>query len=279
MNSPILGAGDRLIVGQVTYPIQEFTKLFPGDATINGPLVCGANYGGPPTANAMFGPGFTGLPSLESVGITNIFGSLNIAALSTFTGITNKFGATFKHALSLQNGLHLKNALNLANGPIVFNGQMTATSIIVKYLNAAKIDVGRIDGFNACFTTLQCGSTCAPVKEFNIKHPSRPGYRLVHACLEGPEIGVYFRGHLKDHNQIILPDFWNNLIDPESITVHFTPHKFYQELYVKSIEWGKVINVVNNAGGPIDCDYIVYAERIDIKKLVVEYEDDGRIQI
>lgn len=64
-----------------------------------------------------------------------------------------------------------------------------------------------------------------------------------------------------------------NLIDPESITIHLTPHEFYQELFVKNIEWGRKINVVNNAGGPINCSYVVYAERIDVEKLQIEKDD------
>jgi hypothetical protein len=31
--------------------------------------------------------------------------------------------------------------------------------------------------------------------------------------------------------------------------------------------------VVNNTGGAIDCSYIVYAERKDVKKLEIEYEE------
>lgn len=268
MSTPINCVGDHLTVGQITYPISDFTKLFPGDATINGHLICGANYGGPPTANAMFGPGFTGLPSLESIGLTNIYGKITTFAISDFIGITNRFGACFGFSLSSTAGVHLKNSLNLGNGPTVFNGPLTVNGLItVESILAGRIDVP--------FGTISAEVIIsASVKNFNIKHPSKPGYRLVHSCLEGPEAGVYYRGHLKDNNKIILPDYWKNLIDIESITVHFTPHRFYQELYVKSIEWGKVINVVNNSGGSIDCDYIVYAERIDVEKIKVEYKEE-----
>ena len=71
---------------------------------------------------------------------------------------------------------------------------------------------------------------------------------------------------------IELPEYWKGLVDAETITVNLTPHGSYQELFVKSIEWGARINVVNNAGGAIDCSYVVYAERKDVDKLVVEYE-------
>ena len=116
------------------------------------------------------------------------------------------------------------------------------------------------------------GSIVGTTKKFDIPHPTKKNYRLAHVCLEGPEAGVYYRGRLINNNVIELPDYWLGLVDPETITVNLTPHESYQELYVKSIEWGKKINILNNAGGAVNCSYVVYAERIDIEKLVVEYE-------
>ena len=83
---------------------------------------------------------------------------------------------------------------------------------------------------------------------------------------------VYYRGRLKDKNVIELPEYWKGLVDSETITVNLTPHGSYQELFVKSIEWGSRVIIVNNAGGSIDCSYVVYAERKDVDKLVVEYK-------
>ena len=43
------------------------------------------------------------------------------------------------------------------------------------------------------------GSIVATSKLFDIEHPTKgEGYRLAHACLEGPEHGVYYRGRLKN---------------------------------------------------------------------------------
>jgi len=263
MSTPISTVGDKLIVGQFDTSIGNILKdITPGTTVLNGPCYIGANASpGVPRATCMIGPSLFGNPvSLETIGITNIFGTLNVAALSSFTGVTNKFGSTFKFALSLKNGIDLKNALNLGNGPTVFNNLLNANGGIRTPVIIA--EVGR-------FTV----NLSAPTKNFNIPHPSKPGYRLVHTCLEGPENGVYFRGHLNDKNYIELPSFWENLVDMETLTVHFTPHKLYQELYVKSIEWGKIIRIANNLGGPIDCDFIVYAERKDVDKLVVEYQE------
>jgi hypothetical protein len=114
-----------------------------------------------------------------------------------------------------------------------------------------------------------------PVKPFDISHPTKKGYRLRHVSLEGPEIGVYYRGALNDNNIIEIPDYWDNLIDPTSITVNLTPTGSYQELFVEKIEWGKKIIVKNREGGAINCYYTVYAERKDYQKLVVEYEGES----
>ena len=48
-------------------------------------------------------------------------------------------------------------------------------------------------------------SIVATSKLFDIKHPSKTNHRLAHASLEGPEIGVYYRGRLKGSNKITLP--------------------------------------------------------------------------
>ncbi len=114
-----------------------------------------------------------------------------------------------------------------------------------------------------------------PAKPFDIKHPSKANHRLRHVSLEGPEIAVYYRGKLKDSGVIELPDYWNGFVEPESITVNLTPIGCYQELFVEKIEWGRNIIVKNQSGGPIDCHYTVYAERIDLDKLIVEYEGES----
>jgi hypothetical protein len=43
-------------------------------------------------------------------------------------------------------------------------------------------------------------------KPFDMSHPSRgEGHRLRYACIEGPEVGVYFRGRLTNRTEIELP--------------------------------------------------------------------------
>lgn len=147
----------------------------------------------------------------------------------------------------------------LCNGPIVANGSILANGVITG------TTITRLD------TDITLAKTL-PAKPFDIPHPSKEGHRLRHVSLEGPEIGVYFRGKLQDINIITLPDYWENLVDPESITVNLTPIGSYQELFVEKIEWGKNIIVKNREGSSISCHYTVHAERKDLEKLIVEYE-------
>jgi len=101
-------------------------------------------------------------------------------------------------------------------------------------------------------------------KPFDIPHPIKNGWRLRHVCIEGPTADVYVRGKLKGSNVIELPEYWKNLVDPETITVNLTPIAAHQELYVDKIK--------NNSGSTINCYYTVYGERADTGKNIPEYE-------
>ena len=109
-------------------------------------------------------------------------------------------------------------------------------------------------------------------KPFDILHPTKEGHRLRYVSLEGPNAEVYYRGKMKDTNIINLPDYWKGLVDPESITVNLTPIGSFQSLYYEEVEWCSTIKVINADGGPINCSYTIYAERIDTEKNIPEYE-------
>ena len=110
------------------------------------------------------------------------------------------------------------------------------------------------------------------VKAFNIPHPTKEGKRLWHGCLEGPEYGVYVRGHLTGDNRIILPDYWHGLIDPTTITVSVTQIGSSQDLMVDKIEWGKTIYLKSGNAAAIDCYYTVNATRKDVPPLEIEQD-------
>ena len=120
-----------------------------------------------------------------------------------------------------------------------------------------------------------CGSLSSGLpKSFDIKHPSKEGWRLRYACIEGPEAGVYYRGRLKNQKVIRLPYYWKDLVSVDSITVQLQPIGAHQDIIVK--RWDDENIYLQAQGGlPINCFYHVYAERNDIDKLEVEYEVDN----
>ena len=110
-------------------------------------------------------------------------------------------------------------------------------------------------------------------KSFLIDHPTKPNYKLQYACLEGPENGVYVRGKLNGR-VIELPEYWVNLVDPNTITVDLTPIGKFQKLYVDRIEDNKIfVDNSNVVGGNCNCFYTVWAERKDIERLEIERQN------
>jgi hypothetical protein len=71
------------------------------------------------------------------------------------------------------------------------------------------------------------GGVYSPHKQFVIDHPLDPdGRHLVHACIEGPEYAVYYRGEGVLENgeaQVALPDYFEALTHTEGRTVQLTP--------------------------------------------------------
>ena len=111
-------------------------------------------------------------------------------------------------------------------------------------------------------------------KLFDIKHPTKEGYRLAHACIEGPEVAVYTRGRVCNGNNVIdLPAYWSGLVDYETITVQLTALGSHQNVIVKRISPIEQRVYLQAQGGmPVDCFYHIMAERKDVNKLIVEYE-------
>lgn len=179
----------------------------------------------------------------------------------TGTGRYNWNGDKVLTGVVAESGAESRNGRESVSGATVDNGN--------KVINGNLI----VDGSLVCNNVSLRGTINVQAwKEFDIPHPTKINHRLVHACIEGPEIGVYYRGKLKNSNTILLPEYWKGLVDAESITVNLTPHEYYQELFVKSIEWGTKINIQNNSGGAINCSYVVYGKRKDVPDLEVEYE-------
>jgi len=116
------------------------------------------------------------------------------------------------------------------------------------------------------------GQLSATTKSFLIDHPTKPGKKLRHGSLEGPENGVYIRGK-SDSNIIELPEYWTELVDEDSITVQLTPIGKHQHIYVESIK-NNVIHIQSDEArkntNNLEYYYLILAERKDVDKLVIE---------
>ena len=113
----------------------------------------------------------------------------------------------------------------------------------------------------------------ASAKAFDVVHPSKKGYRLRHICIEGPESAVFFRGRVKNDKVILLPDYWKDLVDINTITVQLQPIGAHQDIIVKRWDAEKV-ELQSKPGIPINCFYHIFAERKDVENLIVEYKGD-----
>ena len=111
-------------------------------------------------------------------------------------------------------------------------------------------------------------------KSFDIEHPNKKGWRLRHVCVEGPESAVYIRGKLKGTHIIDIPDYWQGLVDYDTITVNLTPcGKPDLSLYVKEIRDDKII-LSSDHLTQVECFYQVWGNRIG-PELHVEYEGES----
>ena len=164
------------------------------------------------------------------------------------------------------------NALNIT-GNTVQIGDTDTTGYVNITGNGAISGNWTIGGTMSAGFATWSGSIVATSKLFDIKHPTKEGYRLAHACLEGPELAVYVRGRLKNDKIIILPEYWRNLVDIDTISVQLQPIGAHQDIIVKRWDAEK-IELQSKPGIPINCFYHIFAERKDVKQLITEYEGD-----
>ena len=165
------------------------------------------------------------------------------------------------HKTAQIDGLRINNPGITGEGDIDISGDVTATTFYGNF-------VGNVTG------------TASGNKGFDIPHVKDSGKRIRHICVEGPESGIYVRGKLKDSNQIVLPEYWDGLVDPETITVTLTQIGYSQDLIVEDIEWGKIVKIKSGNGANINCYYEIWAARYinpmdHSEKLHVVYDGDS----
>ena len=141
------------------------------------------------------------------------------------------------------------------------------------YLDGDLFVTGSVDCFSVGRLESRHKAADASPKKFDIVHPSQEGMRLAHACIEGAEVAIYHRGRVRNEKEIILPDYWKDLVHMNSISVQLQPIGAHQDIIVKRWDTEKIY-LQSKSGVPIDCFFHVYAERKDINPLVVEYEGE-----
>lgn len=145
-----------------------------------------------------------------------------------------------------------------------------------RYLQVnGKFDALQVTGNVATDTLSATGNVTAPtfignltgvasgnkvLAAFDIPHVTQEGKRIRHIVAEGPEAGIYVRGKLKGSNTIDLPEYWNGLVDPETITVTLTQIGHSQDLIVQSVE-NNVVTIISGNGSDIHCYYEIWVAR------------------
>jgi len=248
---------EKIVIGiDISQPINEPDKTPSGTAILNGPVVCGKvnktqnNYEGVLNVSSDSVPQLPGnrQPVLDVNLAAKIDGNINV----TGDGKT-------KHALEISGG---------------------SSKDTVKIIGDLEV-TGDINGGNKGRLADRFNTADLRGKSFDLKHPTKDGYRLRHACVEGPEIGVYYRGRLKGSNIIELPEYWKNLVYEDSITVQLQPIGKGQNLVIESFNSEYVVIEVGanqdflTGEILIDCFYHVYGERKDVNPLITEYEGDS----
>jgi len=147
-------------------------------------------------------------------------------------------------------------------------------SVNTVYIDGDLFVSGSTDSGNKGRLASRFAAADASPKPFDIKHPSKDGWRLRYACIEGPEVGVYDRGRVRNEKIIKLPDYWKDLVDVESISVQLQPIGSHQDIIVK--RWDDQFIYLQAQGGmPVNCFYHVYAARKDVNPLYVEYQGES----
>ena len=281
-----MGFDDLIVGGQLRVgtgycaPIKEGDYKINGSAHMEGPVVVGlgskiklgARGGDPddPEDNTGTAPA-------------------NLMITRNYNKDRDCFSAAIKRTLLTEGNVQINGddgtpwAVNLKGNQEILGNEQTDHALYVEgggtvdsvYIDGDLYVTGAVDCGNKGRLAARFAAADASPKPFDMQHPTKgEGNRLRYACIEGPEVGVYFRGRLRRGKEIFLPNYWKGLVHIESITVQLQPIGAHQDIIIKRWDDQKIY-LQSNGGLPIDCFYHVYAERKDCNPLVVEYQGDG----
>ena len=179
-------------------------------------------------------------------------------------GLDSVIGAEIKKSVRAIFAKEVKIGTFASAGARTQNGVLVNNGLVANPISKTPVVVGRATGN----------------KSFDIPHVTKNGKRIRHVCAEGPEAGIYIRGRLVNSNLIELPEYWDGLVDPETITVSLTQIGSSQDLMVDRIEWGKKVYIKSGNALAIDCFYEIWVARYinpenHDEKLHVVYEGES----
>ena len=247
---------DKLVVGtnDVSYVPPDTSPT--GTAVLNGPVYVGTPSASP-SYEAVFNVGTPPPPQ---------------SPLDTQPPLSASLGIKLDGSMEINGDGRVPNALRISGGQ---------TNKL--YVEGDAFFSGAVDCGNKGKLAARFGAADGRPKPFDIEHPTKgKGHRLRYACIEGPEVGVYYRGRLKESNVIQLPYYWKDLVHEDSITVQLQPIGSNQNLVIQEFNNEFIVIAEDSTNtdlitdlSTIDCFYHVYGERKDINPLIVEYEGNS----
>ena len=211
-----------------------------------------------------FGIGMVGI-TINSLSIAINNATICVLNSPTTILLTNEFltGSYVSAGIRVKNGTEVRSGAEVTSGVEVGNSLRKQCSITDAPVVSGPLHKGKI------FT-----GKALKDKGFDIEHPTRKGKRVRHICVEGPESAIYIRGKLHNKHIIDIPEYWQGLVDYDTITVNLTPcGKPDLSLYVKEIKDNKII-LSSDHLTQVQCFYQVWANRIG-PELHVEYDGES----
>jgi len=247
---------DKIVVGtnDVSYVPPDISPT--GTAVLNGPV-----YVGKPSA----APGYDAVLNVGTQPADQLPGNQQ-------TPMSTPLGIKLDGSMEIVGDGRVPNALKISGG-----------QLDKLYVDGDAFFSGAVDCGNKGKLAARFGVADSKPKPFDLEHPTKgKGHRLRHACIEGPEVAVYYRGRLKDSNVIHLPYYWKDLVHEDSITVQLQPIGSNQNLVIQEFNNEFIVITEDSTNtdlitdlSTIDCFYHVYGERKDVNPLIVEYEGDS----
>jgi hypothetical protein len=172
----------------------------------------------------------------------------------------------------VSNNISNMNQLNINK----VSGQINSKETFGSHIDMSCNSLLKVFSIQFCDGTVQ--NTTA--KSFIIDHPDKDDKYLIHSCLEGPEVGVYYRGVGEITNnesvKICLPEYVRNLA--YDFSVQLTP--IYKGVEIKQLYSSRVVNNEFNVYGEnTEFFWLVHGSRgvlnVEPYKSDVDVKGDG----